>query len=291
MYARAEHADEAGVRSRGSAFDFDFERSGRHLGYSLQHTNRAPGFLTDLGFVRRTDMAETEAEVSYRFWPESTVISWGPNVSYLRNYDYGGLLQDESLETELEVQFARNISIQFDRQRAMERFEGIEFYTTTHSISGEVNYSRRFAAEIEVAWGDGIEFDETPVIGRALESSFELTLRPTSRLETNLAVDVSTLDDGGTGTTLVNQRIFRALTTYQFSDRVSLRNILEYDTAFPRLGTNLLLTYRINAGTVAFLGYDDRFERFDESDHFPRSRRFERTTRSLFVKLSYLFRL
>ena len=53
----------------------------------------------------------------------------------------------------------------------------------------------------------------------------------------------------------------------------------------------MLLTYRINAGTVAFLGYDDRFLRGSLLDAvlFP-TRQFERTNRAFFTKVSYLFR-
>jgi hypothetical protein len=53
-------------------------------------------------------------------------------------------------------------------------------------------------------------------------------------------------------------KIFRTRTTYQFTRRLLVRHILEHNTQAETLGNNLLLTYRINAGTVAFLGYDDR---------------------------------
>ena len=86
-------------------------------------------------------------------------------------------------------------------------------------------------------------------------------------------------------------KIYRTRTTYQFTDRLLLRHIMEHNTQSLTLGNNILLTYRINAGTVAFLGYDDRFQGGNRIDEglFP-SRALMRTNRAFFGKISYLFR-
>ena len=51
------------------------------------------------------------------------------------------------------------------------------------------------------------------------------------------------------------------------------------------------MTYRINAGTVLFLGYDDRFRDGMKIDSvlFP-FMAYQRTNRAFFGKVSYLFR-
>ena len=57
----------------------------------------------------------------------------------------------------------------------------------------------------------------------------------------------------------------------------------------------LLATYRLNAGTVFCLGYDDRYrqqELFEEmGDELLLRRDLQRTNRAIFTKLQYLFRL
>ena len=86
-------------------------------------------------------------------------------------------------------------------------------------------------------------------------------------------------------------KIFRTRATYQFTSRMLMRHILEYNTASLTLGNNLLLTYRINAGTVAFLGYDDRFQSGSLIDSLLfDTRQLQRTNRAVFAKVSYLFR-
>jgi hypothetical protein len=86
-------------------------------------------------------------------------------------------------------------------------------------------------------------------------------------------------------------KIYRALTTYQFTDRLTARNITEINSYTGSLGINLLATYRVNAGTVFYVGYDDRYQQGDkfETLRFPTAR-YQRTNRAIFTKLQYLFR-
>ena len=64
-----------------------------------------------------------------------------------------------------------------------------------------------------------------------------------------------------------------------------------YNSFDKTLGLNLLVTYRVNAGTVFYLGYDDRYRqgRLISETLFPTTE-YERTNRAFFTKLQYLFR-
>ena len=87
-------------------------------------------------------------------------------------------------------------------------------------------------------------------------------------------------------------KILRALSTYQFSDRLLFRNIAEINTFDQTLGLNFLLTYRVNSGTAFYIGYDDRYqqrEQFDDHEIFPGSG-YQQTNRAVFTKFQYLFR-
>ena len=76
-----------------------------------------------------------------------------------------------------------------------------------------------------------------------------------------------------------------------------LRNILEYNTFDKTVDANILVTYRVNSGTVLFVGYDDHYQQGDFIDfgetiaeRFLVSNNLERTNRAFFTKFSYLFR-
>ena len=86
-------------------------------------------------------------------------------------------------------------------------------------------------------------------------------------------------------------KILRTFTTYQLTNRLSLRNIMEFNSLNRTLGANVLFTYRVNAGTVFFVGYDDHYQQGDLFDavRFPTTA-LRQTNRAFFTKLSYLFR-
>jgi hypothetical protein len=287
-----QHRDLDGVDRSGHMLDVNLAKNGRNLGYFLGMFEVSPDFRTDVGFVRRTDQRKIAGNVSYRWWPESWLINWGPKVGYGRLWDFDDVLEDENL----------NVGVNFNQD--MERFGGIDFDKTRMRISGGVNSSRRFEVSANVRRGDKIFYDaESPYLGRSTEYGINTTLRPVPRLQSRLSLDTSRfVDPVRDDEEIFNVKIFRAFTTYQFTDRMLLRNIIEYDTFDKAFGFNLLATYRVNAGTVFFLGYDDHYQQagqlFDERDRdgdgipdpgFDPSR-FEQTNRAFFMKIQYLFR-
>jgi len=117
-------------------------------------------------------------------------------------------------------------------------------------------------------------------------------VRPLARLRSEILLISSRFRDPIIYDLLFDVRIFRMFTTYQLSNRLQVRNIMDFNTLDRTLGTNILFTYRVNSGTVFYLGYDDRFQQGDliEQVRFPTTQLL-RTNRAFFTKLSYLFRL
>ena len=130
-----------------------------------------------------------------------------------------------------------------------------------------------------------------------------MTFRPVSRFQSEINLSTSRLTDPRNGDELVfDVKILRALSTYQFTDRLLFRNIAEYNTFDKTVGLNFLLTYRVNAGTAFYIGYDDRYQ---QADHivgddvdgdgvpdflFPENTTLQPTNRAVFTKIQYLFR-
>ena len=173
----------------------------------------------------------------------------------------------------------------------MERFNEIDFRKWRSSVGGGVNASRWISINVDANWGSQIRYVDDPFLGRLTSYDFRVTWRPTSRLRTNVSLDANRFVDTRNNIEEYDIKLWRTFTTYQFTDRLLVRNINEYNTFDRTFGFNLLLTYRVNAGTVFYIGYDDRLEegfRIDE-EIFPTSN-FERTRRAFFTKLQYLFR-
>lgn len=280
-----------GATKSGPMYDIGFRRDARHLNYRLQYNVIDPDFDTQTGFIRRVDTRRLDTDVEYNWWPEHWLISWGPGFSYLRNVDHAGVLQDEDFRADVSLRFARNIFVRADGRQEMERYRGVNFHKKRFRINNSINSSRRFSVFYSFNWGDQVRFVENPFLGRFFDYNLGLTVRPTSRLNTRLDINTSRFRNTTTDLLEFNVKILRKLTTYQFTDRFLVRNILEYNTDSGAVGINVLLTYRVNAGTVFYIGYDDRLK---EVTNFNDERflvtELQRQRRAFFTKFQYLFR-
>ena len=291
LYAGSQHRDEDGAERSGPTAHVAYNRQGRNLSYGASVDTVDPDFRTDTGFVQRVDTRNVRTNASYRWWPGNKVINWGPLASYGRIYDFSGVLQDEQTSLGVMSTLSNNIITIANINRDMERYEGLEFSKTQAFLGGAVSASRRLSAGGFLMVGDQIRYSDTPFLGQSVTATAFVGLRPMSRLNADLTLITSRLHDPRSDNLVFDVKIFRTFTTYQFTNRLLLRNIMEYNTLSRTLGANLLFTYRVNAGTVFFIGYDDHYEQENLLDavRYPTTA-LRRTNRAFFTKLSYLFR-
>jgi len=293
--------DPGDVAEDGHMFSTRLTRNGRHWGWSVYGYQISPDFNTDVGFVRRRDTRQAAANLSYRFWPQSWVINWGPQVSYTRNYDYDDVLQDENLGLRLNFSFARSISLYGGYDVDMEHWRGVDYDKQGFSLGGRVNTNRRYDLGGNFSVSDEIYY-AGPFLGRQLGWSVNGTLRPTDALSTSLNFNSTRLTDPANGDAEVfSIKIIRANTNLYLTPRLGVRNITEWNTEDKTFDLNILLNYRVNAGTVFYVGYDDHYQQgdviegdrdgdgFDEQLYYTQGLR--RTNRAIFAKFQYLFRM
>ena len=301
-----DHRDEDGPKTNGYFFNAVLRKNGRNLSYQAEMYSLSPDFETDVGFIRRTDLRRTFGRVEYEWWPQGWLISWGPTFRYGRNYDFDRVLEDEEVEAGINFNFDRNIRFAVEVNQDMERFEGTDYHKRRVGFGGNIGTSQKISVGGGFDWGDQIYFDRAnPFLGHESSLRININLRPLSRFQSNININTSRftdpmgqfipginegdVDENGT---VFNVNIFRALSTYQFSERLLLRNIAEFDTFDKTLDLNFLLTYRVNSGTALFFGYDDHYqqrEQFDDHEIFP-GQGYQQTNRAVFTKFQYLFR-
>ena len=290
LAAGSETRDETLGSLDGTALEADFSKQGRNLSYNVAYSSIDPGFHTGTGFLPRVDLQQTSGTVSYRWWPESNLMTWGPSLTYLRLYDHAGVLQDEQMQGMANFSFRNNMAITGMVNRDLERYGRIDFRKTGYGFFGVIS-ARIISIYGGYNWGDGILYADDPYLGRSTIGNVNFRFQPTSRLRTEFNMVSSDFVNPVDQANIFNVRIFRTRSTYQFTDRLLVRHIAEHNTQSVTVGNNVLFTYRINAGTVLFLGYDDRFQRGTRIDSllFPFTS-LQRTNRAFFGKLSYLFR-
>jgi hypothetical protein len=284
----------------GNMLTARFVGSGRHVDWDLFLYQISPDLDTDVGFVRRTDVRQASTALGYRFWPESWLINWGPRVTYMRSYTFDDVLQDERLGVSTEFQFARNINFSGTYNRDLERFLGTDFRKNRFSVRARASTSRTYQFNASFSTGDQVRYSATPFLGYGTNWSLGTTLRPMSRVQASLNLNTSRLTDPRDDSEVFDVKIVRARTDIQFTDRIALRNIVEFNDFNKTFDFNVLLNYRVNAGTVFYVGYDDHYRRASlidgdqDGDGIPDQLFFaddlRRTNRAIFVKLQYLLR-
>ena len=135
-----------------------------------------------------------------------------------------------------------------------------------------------------------------------------MTLRPSSGLRFDGEYLFTRLQDYESGAKIFENQILRVRCSWQWTREWSVRAIVQFDdtdteptrtSLEPERNVNadLLLTYQINAGTVAFAGFNTNYRNLDivESVSPPILQRtgtdLHNDSWQFFVKLSYLFRI
>jgi hypothetical protein len=289
--------EEGGVTRPGWATEMSIRRNTRHVSWAFIANAISPEFGNALSFVQRNDQIQIMApQFNYTWFPESWIRSWNLGYNMPRLFDYDDRsLQEANHQPNFRINFARNISINGNLNRQMENYRGVEFWKTRWTLAGNINTSRKVLLSFNVNSGDQIRFNvPNAFLGKLLDYSITATFRPTSRLESRLLVDGNRFSDPLLGRDEFHVKILRWTSTYQFTPRLLIRNIWELNTGAGSDHTmfeNILVTYRVNSGTVFYVGYDDRYREGNAiNSQIFSDPTYRRTNRAIFTKLQYLFR-
>jgi hypothetical protein len=286
--------DENGVRKTGWATELTLRQEARNFRWSFINNALSPDYGSQLTFTQRTDQIQNMPSISYRWWPSTWLLNWGPGFGNPRIWDFKGVLQNEDYEPSVSFSFAGNLTLTARVARSMERYRDIDFHMNSWSLSGNMNRSRKVLFTGSVSNGDQIRFVVNPFLGRLLAYSITATFRPFSRLQSVLKLDGNKFRDPVNHVQEFNVRIMRSTTTYQFTQRLLIRNITELNAglgANHTLFENILVTYRVNSGTVFYVGYDDRYQEGNAVNAtIFADPAYQRTNRAIFTKIQYLFR-
>jgi len=191
--------------------------------------------------------------VAYRLWPESWIVNWEPRLQYERNHDFNGVLQDEGIQGRLGFQFAKNVSFYTNVNRDMERYRDVDFWKSRYSFGWTVNTSRRISINGSTWTGDQIRFVDNPYLGSDRQLNLLINVRPLSRLQSEININTSRFVDVRSDTEVFDVKIFRTRTTYQFTNRLLVRNILEYNTFDKTVGKDKYEVVPAPAGPAGWI--------------------------------------
>lgn len=307
----------------GPAYDANLYRQGRSFNYNLEYSDIAATFRAQDGFIPRTDIRRVDQSVQYSYWAKSkAVLTYNPQVSMTGVWDHSGQRQDLLLNPGFDLELRHQTGFYGGYQLKRERFQQMDFLKPT--FIGEIA-SYAFAPvnlRLRIERGREINFLPAaglpPFIGDQTLLRFIAALRPTNRLRidpTYIFTRLGTRRAAGfsppsvqPGVSIFNNHIVRLKVNYQFTPRLSLRTILQYQATLAnaaltsirtsrQFNGDILVTYFVHPGTVVYIGYSDILNQPDPRLLLPPAAAgssspsgFLETGRQFFVKFSYLFR-
>ena len=130
-----------------------------------------------------------------------------------------------------------------------------------------------------------------PGKGYQFDANVGFEYKPIDPLRFSLDYTKSRLKRNDNGEVAYDTNIFSMRSTYQFSRFVYTRLRLDYDTLSRNVNGQFLFGWNPNPGTAFYVGYNDNFNYNGFSPitgHL--EPRFERNSRTFFIRASYLFR-
>jgi hypothetical protein len=137
-------------------------------------------------------------------------------------------------------------------------------------------------------FGDG-RLDPGP--GQQFDVEVFGEVKPTDPLRISLSFRKSTLKRKDTGRTAFDSNIASLRSTYQFTRFTFARLRLDYDSLSSRVSGQALIGWNPSPGTAFYVGYNDNFNYNGFNPYTGALEpRFQRNTRTFFIRASYLFR-
>ena len=132
-----------------------------------------------------------------------------------------------------------------------------------------------------------------PYSGNEKSLTVELSLQPSARFNQSVSWNRVVFDRADDGTNVYTVDVLNTRTTFQITRELALRAIVQYDSSRRQVLTDLLASWELLPGTVAYAGYGSLVEKrgwdgAQWTDEPPLS--YRTTQRGFFFKASYIHR-
>jgi hypothetical protein len=298
---------------QGTVGFFDIYRAGRVFSYQGTYRDISRDFVSDLGFIPRTDIRQTRQAASYTRWTNGEkFLSYGPSGTGLATWNQDGELQDWAVYGDFTWKWVGATTLTVASEQSYELFGGFDFRKHLETVTGATEWWKWWKASISYSQGTGINYFPAPGLQPFLADRRQvfatLSVSPVPRLridETLIYDDLYTRGDGG-GDLVFRNPISRTKINYQFNRFLAVRLIVDAHAitpdetliALPRtkhVTGDLLFSYVLNPGTVLYAGYSDNYDNValvagPPSQVVPTHSALNLTARQFFMKVSYLLR-
>ena len=281
----------------GMAGQASYSYSSKRQVLATQFEHYDKDFQMDTAFYNRTGITTNWTYYSYNLYPDETRHSWFKKFAPFvwvhtgRDRIQGG--NEHFLIGGFRMNFTRQGSFRFDLGRGEEPWAGTIFDTSQIQMMGGAQLFKWLNFFSYFRRGKSIYYDPVePYSGHSRNLHVDLTLQPSQKLNQTFAYDQSIFHRASDGAHIYTVNIFNSKTTYQFHPYFFVRAIERYDSSRSQILMDFLASYEPVPGTVAYAGYGNLFqkENWDGTQFNPGYGDYLSTKRSVFFKLSYLYR-
>lgn len=276
-----------GEKYFGRGMHVTLMREGRNYSFSLTQNNFSPTYQTYNGMFPQVDGRTTNMQHRYSFLPNKKIVqtlSFYSSGTLIYNYDgiFKNLIVQPGFSLYMIGQTRIDISYLVINR---ERFRNVFFRGINETVINIMSTPvKGVSLSLNGQSGKFIYRTETPVMGKGYTITSELDLEPLSRLKTSFTWTIARLNDLSDSTEFYRGNIVRNITTLQFTKRLFLRNIVQYNTFSKTFSIYPLLNYKFNAFTMFCAGMTQDLLNYNQPDY-----KFKTSGYQYFLKLQYLF--
>jgi hypothetical protein len=275
-----------GQQYGGNGLQLEFRRRAKYYKFRLGYHGYSPTFQAQNGFITNTNVRQFSFNQEIAYYPSNNKLDNG-NFSFsgLVQYDYSGLVMSKNLSLFLFNQFTHQTGVFMgydivnDQRYNNKMFNDLrQFHIGMHS-----NPTNYFSFGGHISTGTYI-YHEDATRGKGFNLSLGVRIKPTPRLNLNLSYDFSKLSSAKSGQLYYSGDITRLEGMYNFTKRLFVRMIGQYNSFNKQIQVYPLVYYKVNPFTIFYAGMTNY------SQDFGSPYGYQATNREFFIKFQYLIR-
>jgi hypothetical protein len=279
----------------GGQATYSFENKRIVVVSQMEHYDR--GFQMDTAFLNQVGITQGWTFVAPSFYPDAKKHPWFKRFVPFVFTQYGhDRIQGGGkwiVVPGVRMHFTRQGFLRIDGLVGQEPWVRRTFDIRNVRLIGQAQFTRWLNVYAQATRGRSIFYDEVdPYLGRNRSYSAQVSLQPSARFNQALSCDRVEFNRISDGSRVYTVNVLNTKTTFQLNRHFFLRALVQYDSSRETVLTDLLASWELLPGTVAYAGYGSLIERqdWDGQRFIPAAGSYRTTERGLFFKAAYVHR-
>ncbi|TFH48048.1 MAG: hypothetical protein E4G92_04225, partial [Bacteroidia bacterium] len=250
----------------GTGMHLALMRAGRKYSFTLVQNNFSPTYQTYNGMFPEVNGRNSYMNHSYTFHINKKFIQRIRLSSTASlGYNYDGVFKEFIFQPSVYISMIGQTSLNYSYMAVnQERFRDVLFKGVNRSqFMIETTPLKGVSVSFSGSAGRYIRRSEVPEPGKGCNLSTELSLEPTSWLKTSFSWSTARLESIASGDEFYSGHIFRNVTTLQFTRKLFIRGIGEYNTFSNSFNIYPLVSYKFNAFTMFCAGMTQDYQEYN----------------------------